>query len=101
MAHAPVDAVCMETDREDGRLVVKGLHLLWEEPPDGVEQQAAHPEGVSPLATLHHGSDLPRLVPLHKHPAEHGETTQLAVIGVAHRHRVKGRTRGGGGGVAG
>lgn len=67
----------MVTDREDGRLVVEGSHLLWEEPADGAEQQAADPEGVLPLAALHHGCDLARLVPLHEHSAEHREAPQL------------------------
>lgn len=103
VAHAPVDAVGVVTDGEDGVLVVEGVHLVWEEPADGAEQQAAHPEGVLPLAALHHGGDLPRLVPLHEHPPEHSEATQLRVVRVTGRHRrqVRGRHQGGGGGAAG
>lgn len=82
MAHAPVDSVGVVTDRKDGTVVVKHGHLLWEEPADGAEQQAANSEGVLPLTALHQRCDLPGLVPLHKHPAKDGEAPQLGVIGV-------------------
>lgn len=72
----------MVTDREDGGLVVEGIHLLWEEPANGAEQQAADTEGVLPLAPLHDSGDLPRLVPLHEDSPKYGKATQLRVIRV-------------------
>ncbi len=73
MAHAPVDAVGLVTNGKDGNLVVEGVHLLWEEPADSAEQQATNPEGVLSLTTLHHGGDLTRLIPLHKHSPKHSK----------------------------
>lgn len=90
----------MVASREDGSLVVEGAHLLWEEPANSTEQQAADPEGVLPLTTLHHGSNLPRLIPLHKHSPKHCEATQLRVVRVGRHHRVKDGARSGGGGAA-
>lgn len=87
MSHAPVDAVGVVTHREDGGLVVEGAHLMWEESTDSTEQQAAHPEGVLPLAALHHSGNLTRLVTLHEHPPKDGEAPQLRVVRVAERHR--------------
>lgn len=77
VTHTPVDAVGMIIDGEDCSLVMEGVHLVGEEPADRAEQQAADPECVLPLAALHHSSDLPRLVPLHKHSPKHSEAPQL------------------------
>lgn len=100
MAHAPVDPVGVIPNRKDGTAVVKHAHLLWEEPADRPEQQAANSEGVLPLTALHQGGDLPGLVPLHKHPAKDGEAPQLGVVGVrGHNDAVLGhgaQVRGGG-----
>lgn len=93
----------MVTNREDGGLVVEVVYLMWEEAADGLEQQAADPECVLPLAALHHGRDLTRLVPLHVHPPKHGEAPQLRIVWVRerHGHRVRCWPRCGGGGAAG
>lgn len=101
VAHAPVDAVGVVTDRKDGSLVVERVHLVREEPADGAKQQAANPESVLPLTSLHHGGNLPRLIPLHKHPTEHGEAPELRVVWVCHHCGVGGLSWGGGGGAAG
>lgn len=103
MAHAPVDAVGLVSDGKDGSLIVEGANLVWEESTDGAEQQAADPEGVLPLAALHHRGNLPCLIPLHKHSPKHSKAVQLGVVRIRrHRRcRVKGLTRRGGGGAAG
>lgn len=92
----------MVPDRENGGLVVEGLHLLREESANSTEKQAANPEGVLAFTALHHSGNLPSLVPLHIHTPEHGKTTQLRVVRVTgHRcHRVRGWPRSGGGGAA-
>lgn len=85
MAHAPIDAVGTVTNREDGSIIVESAHLLREESANSAEQQAADPECVLLLASLHYSSDLPCVIPLHIHPPEHCEAPQLRVV------RVRGR----------
>jgi len=83
VSHAPVDAIGSISDGENGRFVVEASHLKGEEPPDGVEQQSPHPEGVRAPPPLNHRRDLTCLVSLHEHAPKHRETAKLRVIRVA------------------
>ena len=80
VARAPVQPAGLVAHGEECRGRVEGWHLLREQLADGVEDEAAHAEGVLALAALHDAGDLPHLVALHVHPPEDGEVAQLLLV---------------------
>lgn len=80
VARAPVEPAGLVAHGEERLGRVEGLHLLREQLADGVEDEAAHPEGVVALPPLHDAGDLPHLVALHVDPPEDGEGAQLLLV---------------------
>lgn len=77
----PVDAGGLVAHRVERCGTVKVRHLVGQELPYGMEDQASHPEHVEALPALDDAGNLLDLIPLDVNPSEDSEGAELLVAG--------------------